>query len=122
MNTVKIFSSSRPSLVINAGLCDTFYTKFMGFMFRKQIDPFYGLLFSESTESKVSTSIHMFFMNFDLAVLWLNKDFTVVDKAIARKWHPVYVSKQPAQYTLEMHTDRYQNFEIGDKLEVAIEG
>lgn len=122
MKTVKIFSPSHPSLVIHAGLCDTFYTKFMGFMFRKQVDPFYGLMFTESTESKLNTSIHMFFMNFDLAVFWLNKDYTVVDKVLARKWRPVYVSKQPAQYTLEMHEDRYHDFEIGDRLEVASEG
>lgn len=105
---------------MTAGVCDTFFTKFSGLMFRKKIHPYYGLLFSETTESRLNTSIHMFFMNFDITVLWLNRDYSIVDIALAKKWHPVYISKAPAQYTLELHVDRFSDYSIGDQLQVEI--
>jgi hypothetical protein len=120
MKSVKIIKSGFPQVTVTAGVCDTFFTKFSGLMFRKKIHPYYGLLFSETTESRLNTSIHMFFMNFDITVLWLNRDYSIVDIALAKKWHPVYISKAPAQYTLELHVDRFSDYSIGDQLQVEI--
>ncbi len=118
MKTVKIIKSGLPQVTVTAGVCDTFLTKFSGLMFRKKIDPYYGLLFSETSESRLNTSIHMFFMNFDITVLWLDKNFSIVDIASAKKWHPAYISRAPAQYTLELHFDRFSDYKIGDQLQV----
>jgi hypothetical protein len=41
----------------------------------------------------------------------------VVDKVIAKSWRPAYLSKVDAQYTLEIHPDRFRDYEIGDKVE-----
>lgn len=119
MKTVKIIKSKPPQVTISAGVCDTFLTKFIGLMFRRQIDPHFGLIFSEKSESRLNTAIHMFFMNFDITVLWLNSDFIVVDKTLAKKWHPMYVPKKNAKYTLELHIKRFVDYSIGDKLQVV---
>jgi uncharacterized membrane protein (UPF0127 family) len=58
----------------------------------------------------------MLFVWFDLAVIWINSDMLVVDKVLARRWHPAYVPKQPAKYILEIHPDRLDDFEIGHKV------
>ncbi len=118
MKTVKIIKYASPQVTITAGVCNNFFTKFSGLMFRQKIDPFFGLLFSEPTESRINTSIHMFFVNFDITVLWLDKKYRIVDVALAKKWHPIYVSKAPAQYTLELHSDRFSDYSIGDQLQV----
>ena len=76
-----------------------------------------GIMIAESGESKVNTSIHMMFMNYDITVLWLNKEMVVVDKVLAKKWALYYGPKEPAQYILEIHPSRYDDFEIGDQLE-----
>jgi len=59
----------------------------------------------------------MFFVSFDLAVFWINSDMTVVDKVIAKSWRPVYVPRKDARYTLELHKDRWEDYQIGDKVE-----
>ena len=122
MKTVKIHSLTGSDKTITLGICDSFTTKFMGLMFKPQIDPNFGLLFTEAKESRINTAIHMFFMNFDISVLWLNKQMVVVDKTIARKWRPVYVPKSPAQYTIELHVDRFRDFSIGEQLELLNDG
>jgi len=41
----------------------------------------------------------------------------VVDKVLARSWRPAYFSKQAAKYVLEIHPERWTDFEIGDGVE-----
>lgn len=119
MKSVKIINIRNPKVHITAQVCDKFISKLMGLMFRKGINPYFGLLFKETSESRINTSIHMFFMRFDICVLWLNKDYIVIDKTLAKIWRPFYASKHPAQYTLELHPDRLADFSIGDALEVS---
>ncbi|MFN8383318.1 MAG: DUF192 domain-containing protein [Anaerolineales bacterium] len=99
------------------GYCDTFTGKLRGLMFRKSLSLNEGLLLVEKRNSRLDTSIHMFFVPFDLAVFWINSDMTIVDKVIAKSWHPAYFPKADAQYTLEIHPDRFGDYEIGDKVE-----
>ena len=74
-----------------------------------------GIMIVEPGESKLNTSIHMMFMNFDITVLWLDKEMVVVDKVLAKKWAPYYAPKAPAQYILEIHRDRFDDFQVGDE-------
>ena len=119
MKSVKILSVSNPFLKINAGLCNTFYTRLMGFMFKSQPDPYYGLFFPGKADTKVDSAIHMFFVNFDLAVFWLNENNTVVDKVLAKKWHPFYVPRKSARHILELHENRIDDLLIGDQVEIT---
>jgi uncharacterized membrane protein (UPF0127 family) len=99
------------------GFCDSFLCRLRGLMFRARLDHDDGLLLVERRDSRVDTSIHMLFVSFDLAVFWINSDMTVVDKVIAKSWRPAYISKADARYTLEIHPDRFGDYEIGDKVE-----
>ncbi|MFN8401670.1 MAG: DUF192 domain-containing protein [Anaerolineales bacterium] len=99
------------------GYCDSFTCKLRGLMFRPRLDLDDGLLLVEKRNSRLETSIHMFFVPFDLAVIWINSDMTVVDKVLAKSWKPAYFPKADAQYTLEIHPDRWADYEIGDKVE-----
>lgn len=99
------------------GYCDSFTCKLRGLMFRSRLDPDDGLLLVEKRNSRLDTSIHMFFVPFDLAVVWINADKVVVDKVLAKSWKPAYFPKADAQYTLEIHPDRWGDYEIGDKVE-----
>ena len=105
---------SQPARV---GYCDSFLCKLRGLMFRPRLDPDDGLLLVEKRNSRLDTSIHMFFVPFDLAVFWINSDMTVVDKVLAKSWKPAYFPKADAKFTLEIHPDRWADYEIGDKVE-----
>ncbi len=104
----------RPARV---GYCDSFLCRLRGLMFRPRLGRDEGLLLVEKRDSRLDTSIHMFFVPFDLAVFWINSEMIVVDKVIAKSWRPAYFPKADAKYTLEIHPDRWGNYEIGDKVE-----
>lgn len=99
------------------GYCDSFACRLRGLMFRPLLDPDDGLLLVEKRDSRLDTSIHMFFVPFDLAVFWINSEMTIVDKVIAKSWKPAYFPKADAMYTLEVHPSRWADYEIGDRVE-----
>jgi len=94
--------------------CDTFLTQLRGLTFRPRLLRDEGLLLVGTRDSRLDSSIHMFFVSFDLTVVWINSEMKVVDKIPAKSWRPAYFSKQPAKYVLEIHPDRWGDFEIGD--------
>jgi uncharacterized membrane protein (UPF0127 family) len=97
--------------------CDTFLTQLRGFTLHPGIAPEQGLLLVGTRDSRLESSIHMFFVSFDLSVIWINSAMQVVDKVLAKSWHPAYFSKQPARFVLEVHPARWEDFEVGDTVE-----
>ena len=97
--------------------CDTFLTQLRGLMFRSRLALDEGLVLVGIKDSRLDSSIHMFFVSFDLTVLWVNSEFKVVDKVLARSWRPMYFSKKPARYVIEIHPERWGDFEIGDEVQ-----
>ncbi|HEX5807696.1 MAG TPA: DUF192 domain-containing protein [Anaerolineales bacterium] len=97
--------------------CDTFITQLRGLTFRSQLGRDEGLLLVGKRDSRLDSSIHMLFVPFDLSVIWISSDMQVVDKVLARSWRPAYFSKHPAKYALELHPDRWGDFEPGDGVE-----
>ena len=85
-------------------------------MFSKELKQDDGLVLVENNESRINTSIHMMFMNYDITVLWLDKQMVIVDKVLARKWVPFYIPKKPVQYVVELHHSKFCEYSIGDKL------
>ena len=116
MKTVKIKQSSSPFAIVNVKYCDTFFSKLIGLMFSRKLKQDHGIVLAEKNETRVNTTIHMMFMNYDLAILWLDKQMVVIDKVLAKKWVPIYIPKKPAQYVLELHHSKYSEYSIGDKL------
>jgi len=103
--------------VLRIKYCDTFLTQLRGFTLRSSLSRDEGLLLVGTRDSRLDSSIHMFFVSFDLSVIWINSAMQVVDKVLAKSWRPAYFSKQPARYVLEVHPERWSDFEIGDRLE-----
>ena len=97
--------------------CDTFLTQLRGLTFRSRLGRQEGLLLVGKRDSRIDSSIHMLFVPFDLSVIWINSAMQVVDKVLARSWRPAYFSKVPAKYVLEIHPERWGDFEIGDGVE-----
>jgi uncharacterized membrane protein (UPF0127 family) len=85
-------------------------------MFRSELEPDQGLLLVVAHDSRADSSIHMFFVPFDLAVFWINADQEIVDKVIAKSWRPAYFPARAARYTLELHPDHFNDFEIGHRV------
>ena len=97
--------------------CDTFLTQLRGLTFRPRLSRDEGLLLVGTRDSRLDSSIHMLFVSFDLTVVWINAQMTVSDKVLAKPWRPAYFSKHPAKYVLEIHPDRWGDFDIGDMVE-----
>jgi uncharacterized membrane protein (UPF0127 family) len=106
-------SDSRP---IVAKYCQSFLCQLRGLMFTSELREDYGLLLVQGSDSRINASIHMMFMRIDLAVIWFNSQFEVVDRVLARKWKLGYLPSSPAKYVLETKTSRLNDFDIGDKV------
>ena len=97
--------------------CDTFLTQLRGFTFHSRLSRDEGLLLVGRRDSRLDSSIHMLFVSFDLAVFWINSEMQVVDKVLAKSWRPAYFSKKPAKYVLELHPQRWKDYEIGETVQ-----
>ena len=118
MKNIDIENKTHPlPAPLQAVYCDTFLCRLRGLMGRSSLGQNEGLVLVESHDTRMDTSIHMLFVYMDLAVIWINSDFTVVDTVLARSWHPAYAPRHPARYTLEIHPSRLQDFTIGDRIE-----
>lgn len=101
---------------IKLGYCTTFWDRLRGWMFRNPIQPEQGLILVQSRSSRMDSAIHMFFVNFDLCVLWLDDNWKIVDKILARRWRPFYAPNLPARYVIEIHPKYLPSFEIGQTI------
>ena len=117
MPLVEIINQSKLSVrVIRAELCNNFNSRFRGLMFRPSIQTDEGIILVENGEDRLNTAIHMFFMRFDIAVVWLDQHMVVVDTRLARRWQPIVIPRDKAQFVIETHPERLQDFEIGDQV------
>ena len=99
--------------------CASFACRLRGLMFRRHLPPDEGLLLVENKASIVATAIHMFFVFFPIAAIWLDDSFRVVDKTLARPFRPFYASRAPARYVLEAVPAVLDRVTIGDQLHVG---
>ena len=97
--------------------CESFVCRLRGLMFRSHLGTDEGLLLEIPRDSRLDSSIHMFFVSFDLAVFWINSELQIVDKCLAKSWAPAYFPAKAARYTLEVHPDRLEDYSIGDRVE-----
>lgn len=95
---------------------DSFIKRLKGLMFTNQIIENEGALFVNRSENRLDSAIHMFFMNYDIAVFWMNNRNVIVDKLIARKWRPIYYPKAKASKILETHVNNFEKIQIGEQL------
>ena len=103
-------------VLARARWCESFWCKFRGLQLVPRLDDDEGLLFVETSESRAATAIHMFFMRFSIAVVWLDKSGVVVDKRLAKPWRAAYTPSAPAQYFVEANPSLLERVQIGDRL------
>src|SRR4026208_784034 len=94
--------------------CDTFLTQLRGFTLRQSLTREEGLVLVGRRDSRLASPLHPFLPSFDLSVVRIKADMQIVDKVLAKSWKPAYFSKQPAKYVLEIHPDRWDEFQVGD--------
>ena len=97
--------------------CDSFWRRGRGLMFRASLPEDEVYLFIEGRESVVQTAIHMFFVFFDIGVIWLDREKRVVDKVVARPFRPYYAPSSPAQYYVEGRPTILEHVRPGDLLD-----
>lgn len=96
--------------------CESFLCHLKGLMFQRSLPDSEGLLFVNRRESISGASIHMLFMKFDIGVVWLDKNYMVVDAKVAKVWRPAYAPARAAQYYLEANVDILDRIKVGDVL------
>lgn len=119
---VRLLHQDGTALPLQARLCDTFFCRLRGLTFRRTLAADEGLLFVESAESRLATSIHMFFVFFSIGVVWLAADGTVVDAKLAKSFRPYYAPRTPARYYLEGTPDVLSWVRIGERLTIEPSG
>jgi uncharacterized membrane protein (UPF0127 family) len=83
-------------------------------MFTKSLPENHGLLLVQNSDCRLNSSIHMMFMWMDLAVIWINSDYSVIDLVLARRWKMAYLPRKAAKYVLETGVSNLSGFNIGD--------
>lgn len=97
--------------------CDSFFSRGRGLMFRLSLPPEDVYLFVLDRENITGATIHMLFVFFPISVVWLDAGGRVVDKTLARPWHPYYAPSRPARYFVEGHPSLLDKVNVGDKLD-----
>ena len=88
---------------------DNFFKRFKGLMFKKDCD--YMLVFS----NLMDTSIHTFFMRFDIDVYFLDENKIIVDKTTLKPWR-FYKTKVESIYIVETKKNKLK-LKVNDKLD-----
>ena len=116
MQFLSIHNTSRPSQPICVENCDSFFSRLRGLMFRRSLPYNEGIWMVQPSTSRIDASIHMLFMNFDLAVVWVDAALRVVDVQFCKRWHPAYIPSDPAKYVMELNASRLTDFAKGDQI------
>ena len=122
MKFVKITNSSNLQVSpIKVWHCNSFFSRFRGLMLKKDLRINEGALLVQGSESRMGSSIHMLFMNFDLGIIWINAEGFIVDKKVAKRWQLSSTPQSAAMFILEIHPDRLIDFSNGDKIQFDYE-
>lgn len=112
---VQVLNRSQ-ALPVKAQYCASFFCRLRGLMFRRSMPVDQGLLLVQARESRLDASIHMFFVWFALAVVWINTQGEVVDVRLAQPWRAAYIPRRAAKYILELESSHINDFLIGDQV------
>ena len=101
-NTVNIINrDSRQVIIKSARWCTSRLCRLRGLQFRRRLKPGEALILVKEKDSIANSSIHMFFVFFPIAAIWINQKGKVTSAQLAKPWRPYYASPEPASYVLE---------------------
>lgn len=104
-------------LIESARWCASWLCRLRGLQFRRPLRPGEALLLVKEKDSIASTSIHMFFVFFPIAAVWINSAGQVTSAQLAKPWRPYYASPTPARYVLETSPDFLERIRVGDEVD-----
>jgi uncharacterized membrane protein (UPF0127 family) len=105
------------TLIESARWCSSHLCRLRGLQFRRRLRPGEALIMVKPKDSIANSSIHMFFVFFPLAVVWINSRGRVTSAQLARPWRPYYASPEPARYVLETSPDFLERIAVGDQVD-----
>jgi uncharacterized membrane protein (UPF0127 family) len=105
------------TLVESALWCSSRLCRLRGLQFHRKLRPGEGLILVKDRDSIAGTSIHMFFVFFPIAAIWIDGAGRVTGARLARPWRPYYASPEPARYVLEAAPEVLERVQVGDELE-----
>ena len=76
-----------------------------------------SLILVEQSDSRIATMIHMMFVFFPIAAIWIDQSGQVVDTCLAKPFRLLYVPRAPAKYVLEGDPSLLNKIKAGDKVE-----
>jgi uncharacterized membrane protein (UPF0127 family) len=95
--------------------CASFLCRLRGLTFRRRLGSDLLLLVG-SSEGRLETAIHMLFVFFPIAAVWLDGEGFVVDRCLARPFRPLYVPRARARDVLEGPPELLSQVSVGDLL------
>jgi len=100
-------------LLLTARWCDSFACRLVGLMFRRSCPPGRGLVLVQRRASRWDAAIHMWFVGFPLAIVWLDEAGVVNGAVLARPWR-FYLPPKPARFVVESTPDLLECVHPGD--------
>ena len=114
-NTVNIINrDSRQVIIKSARWCTSRLCRLRGLQFRRRLKPGEALILVKEKDSIANSSIHMFFVFFPIAAIWVNQKGKVTSAQLAKPWRPYYASPEPASYVLETGPEFLDKISVGD--------
>ena len=103
-------------LIQSARWCSSRLCRLRGLQFRRRLKPGEALILVKDKDSVASSSIHMFFVFFPIAAVWVNSKGKVTSAQLAKPWRPYYASAEPAAYVIETAPDFLEKISVGDTI------
>ncbi len=104
-------------LIKAARWCSSRLCRLRGLQFRRKLKDGEALILVKEKDSIASSSIHMFFVFFPIAAIWVDSKGKVTSAQIAKPWRPYYASPEPATYVIETNPEFLDKVSSGDILE-----
>jgi uncharacterized membrane protein (UPF0127 family) len=104
-------------LVHSARWCASWLCRLRGLQFRRRLRPGEAIILAKDKDSIASSSIHMFFVLFPIAAIWIDGEGKVTAAQLAKPWRPYYASPEPARYVLEAEPELLERVSVGDEVD-----
>ncbi|NMA44830.1 MAG: DUF192 domain-containing protein [Candidatus Diapherotrites archaeon] len=103
-------------LIKKVKLANSPLERMRGLMFEDEKKFDYALVFTSPKEGKIESSLHMMFVFFPIAAIFLDSNKNVVDKTTLTPFTVNYTPKKPAKYVIEMPPKEAKKIKIKDKI------
>jgi len=104
-------------LIESARWCSSRLCRLRGLQYRLRLQPGEALVLVHPKDSIATSSIHMFFVFFPIAAVWINSQGRVTSARLAKPWRPYYASPVPARYVIETSPEFLDRIAVGDEVD-----